>query len=365
MPFLPFVVLLAWQALSKSASFALGWATAIYFGQVPGKQGRILAVVSLASAAWVILLVGFGLPLLAGAALDAAGIVDRNFSVQPVHVLGLSAALLLGPPAIAAATVWGEFHADRTPRQWARMLPSSYPAAASLGLGVMQMIAFTPILLVQRLVKKHRLLQTAVSLRPEANDDDLLDGVRTALSRMGLENVRAHPAPTMLAWPMRTIGFAARRLIGAVVRGDPMRLRADGLQIFAYATNVAVLGPSEEAHRARSELGRELPFHNAHITWSDDAQQLEDEIMDARAAEGDAPERLHARLEAIQGRIDVAALDPEEWNLLYRLRLQVEHRALEPAGGQRAKVRMAKPATRTNATNTTTSRATQLVRRSG
>ena len=51
MPFLPFVLLLAWQAISKSASFALGWATAIYFGQVPGKQGRILAVISLASAA--------------------------------------------------------------------------------------------------------------------------------------------------------------------------------------------------------------------------------------------------------------------------------------------------------------------------
>ena len=31
MPFLPFVLLLAWQAISKSASFALGWATAIYF----------------------------------------------------------------------------------------------------------------------------------------------------------------------------------------------------------------------------------------------------------------------------------------------------------------------------------------------
>ena len=40
MPFLPVVLVLAWQALSKSASFALGWATAIYFGQVPGRQGR-------------------------------------------------------------------------------------------------------------------------------------------------------------------------------------------------------------------------------------------------------------------------------------------------------------------------------------
>ena len=63
MPFLPFVLLVAWQAVSRSASFALGWATALYFGQVPGRQGRILAVVSLLSLAWLIVLVGFGVPM--------------------------------------------------------------------------------------------------------------------------------------------------------------------------------------------------------------------------------------------------------------------------------------------------------------
>jgi hypothetical protein len=331
MPFLPFVVLLAWQAFSKSASFALGWATAIYFGQVPGKQGSILAAVSLASAAWVILLLGFAVPLLAGAAMDAAGLIDRNFSVQPIHVLSLAAALILGPPAIAGATVWGDFHAERSARQWARMLPACYPATASLGLGVIQMVIFTPFLLVQRLVKKHALLQTAVSLRDDATDDDLVAVVRDALQHVGDDEVRADEAPPLLAWPMLTVGFAARHLVGAVVRGEPMQLRANGLQVFAYATNVAVLGPSTDAHRVRAELARELPFHNARVTWSDDAQEVEDAVMAAyRADEG--ADRLHRRLDEVQERLDVTDLAPDEWNLLYRLRLQVEHRVLERDG---------------------------------
>ena len=47
----------------------------------------------------------------------------------------------------------------------------------------------------------------------------------------------------MKAWPMRTVGFAARHLLGSVVRGEPMEFSAGALQVYAYATNVSILGP--------------------------------------------------------------------------------------------------------------------------
>lgn len=329
MPFLPFVLLLAWQAISRSASFALGWATAIYFGQVPGRQGRILAVISLASAAWVIVVLGFALPLLAGAALDAAGVIGRNFEIEPLVVLGLAAAILLAPPAIAGITVLAEFHDERRWATWLRMIPVSYPATASLGLGVLQMVIFTPYLIIRRLMKKHSVLQTALSMREQTDDDDLVQVVAEALHGLGIGDVRAERARGVLAWPMLTVGFAARHLIGAVVRGDPMRLRADGLELFAYATNVAVLGPTEDAYRARAALERELPFDRARLTWSDEAQELEDAILQARSDAGGDIDSLHRRLDEVQRRIDAESLNAEEWNLLYRLRLQAEHEVME------------------------------------
>ena len=329
MPFLPFVLLLAWQAISKSASFMLGWATAIYFGQVPGKQGRILAVISLASAAWVIVVVGFALPLLVGAMLEAGGSIERNFQVTPMVVLGLWAAILLAPPAIAAITVLVKFHEERSVGHWLRMIPTCYPAIASLGAGVLQMVVITPFLIVQRLVRKQSLLQTALSMREHTDGDDLAQVVAQALRSLGIERVRVEEARGPIAWPMKTVGFAARHLIGAVVRGEPVRLRANGLQLFAYATNVAVLGPSEEAHRARAALERELPFDRARITWSEDAQDLEDEIVKAYRAAGDDLVALHRRLDEVQERVDRGSLNVEEWNLLYRLRLQAEHEVAE------------------------------------
>lgn len=324
MPFLPFVLLLAWQALSRSASFALGWATAIYFGQVPGRQGRILSVISLAAAAWVILLVGFGLPILAGAALEAAGVIGENFDVRAIHYAGLTAGVVLTPPAVAAATVYAEFQGERTLGTWLRLVPVSYPATAMLGLSVLQMVAVTPFLLIQRWRKKRKLVQVPLVMREGTDDDDLTELVSAALASIDLRDVSVTEATGPKSWPLRTMGYASRHLLGAIVRGEPMRFAVDDLEILAYATNVSVMGPKEEAYRVRAAMERELAFGKAYLTWNEEAQAFEDELLEIHdSTDGDVAS-LRQRLDGVQERIDVASLNSEEWNVLYRLRLQLE-----------------------------------------
>jgi hypothetical protein len=320
------VLLLVWHAIGRSASFALGWATALYFGQVPGKQGRVLAVVSLLAAGWVILLVGFGLPLLVGAAADALALVSRNFDISMLVVAGLLGALVLTPPVIAAVVILVGFQPDRSLRRWLRMVAPSYPATGSLGLGVLQMVGFTPFLVIQRLRKKRSLVQVALSMREGTDDEALAEVVAAALRTLGIERLRIAKLEGFLSWPMRTVGYAVQHLLGAVVRGEPMYLAADGLQVYAYATNVAILGSSDKVHRARAALERELPFAGAYLTWSEDSQRVEDAIMEASRATGGL-QALHRRLDEVQERIDTAPLNVDEWNTLFRLRLQVEQRA--------------------------------------
>jgi hypothetical protein len=327
MPFLPLVLLLAWQAVSRSASFVLGWATALYFGQIPGRQGRILAVVSLLALAWLIVLVGFGIPILGGALLEATGVIDENFDVQPLHYIGLVAAIVLTPPGVAASVVYGGFHERRDVPTWARLVPVSYPATFMLGVSVLQMVLFTPVLLFQRWRQGRTLVQVPLVMRADTDDDDLLEGVQTALTTAGIDDYRAEEATGLKSWPMRTGAFAARNLLGAVVRGEPIRILAGDLEVLAYATNVAINGPKERAYQVRAAVEKELAFCNAYLTWNDEAQELEDELLAAGSdANGDL-DRLRRRLDHIQARIDRASLNSEEWNVLYRLRLQVEHRA--------------------------------------
>jgi hypothetical protein len=337
MPFLPFVLLLAWQAISRSASFAMGWATALYFGQVPGKQGRVLAVVSLLAAAWVILLAGFAVPLLVGALLDAAGIIGRNFGVTPLVVFAIVAALVLTPPVIAALTTWVEFQEERSVGQWLRLVPASYPATASLGMAVLQMLVLTPFLLVERIRRKRTLAQVALSVKPGTDDDALTDIVGGALRTIGIDRLQTRKARGIETWPMRTVGFAVEHLLGAIVRGEPMYLAADGLQIYAYATNVALLGPMRKVHVARAALQREAPFLGAHLTWSEDSQRLEDAILQA-AEGGGGPVAMGRRLDDVQADVDAASLSSDEWNVLSRLRLEVELRSGAEAERRERKV---------------------------
>jgi hypothetical protein len=326
-PFLPFVLALAWQAISKSASFALGWAAAIYFGQVPGRQGRILSVISLLAAGWVILAIGFGIPILTGAALEAIGLIGENFDVQTIHYLGLVGGIVLTPPALAAATVYAEFHDERGLAAWARLIPISYPATAMLGVSVLQMVAFTPFLLFQRWRQKRKLVQVPLVMREGTDDDDLAQLVRSALASIDLRDVAMAEATGPKSWPMRTVGFAARHLLGAVVRGEPMSFAVDGLEVLAYATNISILGPREDAYRVRAAMERELAFSDAYLTWNDESQAFEDELREIhQSANGDIS-GMRRRLSAVQERIDVASLNSEEWNVLYRLRLQLEQAA--------------------------------------
>ena len=324
MPFLPFVVVLAWQAISRSASFALGWATSLYFGQVPGRQGRMLSVVSLVAAGWVILILGFAVPIFTGAALEAAGVIDDNFDVEWIHYAGLVAAIIGVPPVVAAITVWGEFHEDRSPSTWVGLIPMSYPATAMLGASVLQMVAFTPYLLFQRWRHKRKYVQLSLVMREGADDDALVEALRDALRSIGIDDIEVAQASGPKVWPMRTVGFAAEHLLGAVVRGEPMKLEAGDVEIFAYATNISIQGPKEETYRVRAAIDRRLGFHDAYLTWNDNAQEIENALLVAhQEADGDV-EVLRDRLDEIQADMDTESLNGEEWNVLYRRRLQIE-----------------------------------------
>ena len=328
MPFLPLVLLLAGQAISRSASFALGWATALFFGQIPGNKGRMVSVMSLISVAWVILVVGFGIPLVAGAVADGLGVVSRNFDVDSVHGLGLTLAILLAPPIVAGIAELAGFEDGRSWLRWLRRVPVSYPATASLGASVLQMLLIAPVITIQRIRRGRVLLQVPLLMRPGSSEEKLSEAVAGALRGLHLGEVARGRVEGPISWPLRTVGYAARHLLGASVRGDPVHLRVGELELFAYATDVAVLGKEGLAHRARAALERELALGEVYLTWSEGSQALEDELIRVHEAAHSDRATLVAELDRLQERIDAASLPSDEWDVLYRLRLQMEQEAI-------------------------------------
>lgn len=322
MPFIPVVLLLAWQVLGRSASFALGWATALFFGQVPGNRGRILSIVSLMAAGWIVLVVGAMLPLAIGLAGEGLRVLrSDSVQIEAWQLAALVAAALAGPLLVTGLAEL--FEEDPSLSRWLRRLPISYPIAASLGVSVLLMFVITPVLAVARLRRGRTLLQLPLVV-DAADRDQLVDQLAALLDELHDGGVTRRQVSGPRAWPMRTIGFAARHLLGTVVRGEPDRLLVGDLDVTLHATNLSIIGPEVEAHQARAALSRELAFASASLTWSESAQQLERRIRGLyRGADGNA-RRVIADLEHLQGEIDCAELRLDEWNLLYRMRLQAE-----------------------------------------
>jgi hypothetical protein len=95
-----------------------------------------------------------------------------------------------------------------------------------------------------------------------------------------------------------------------------------------YPSDIAISGTTRNRTRARAAMLSRLTTSAAHLTTSAEAQKLEDEIAKlgtsngaGHARLGDAAER---RLRDIDDQLVSVAIPTDEWDILYRSRLQVE-----------------------------------------
>ncbi|MFN2483500.1 MAG: hypothetical protein ABR509_00990 [Candidatus Limnocylindria bacterium] len=348
MPFLPVILLLAWQALSRGAAFGLGWATALFFGQIPGNKGRVVSVVALIGAAWVIVTVGAGLPVAVALLGHALGVLPGSIlQVNPWLVVALAAAVVLLPPLSVAFIEIAGFDRKRSFGRWLSRVPASYLLAGSIGLAVLQMIVISPILAIRRRREGRTIIQVPVVISGARGKEELATDLERLLAGLGHEAVREELKGAM-SWPLRTMEYAARRMLNTVVEGRPIRLTAGRVEVIVHATDVSITAPDRDAYRIRAAVERELALSpNAFLTWSEDSQKLEAALLRVSRERGDGATALVAfvkRLDEIQDRIDRASLKSDEWNLLYRVRLQVEREAriaaMERVDGREARRRV-------------------------
>ncbi len=82
--------------------------------------------------------------------------------------------------------------------------------------------------------------------------------------------------------------------------------------------DLSLVGRKKTLSHARAAIVRELTFTEAYQTWSKEAQAVEDRLIKAARGEDD--------LDAIGTELNERAFDFEEWEILYRLLLQVRLR---------------------------------------
>ena len=91
-----------------------------------------------------------------------------------------------------------------------------------------------------------------------------------------------------------------------------------GVEVVVHPMDLALGGRKGPLSRARAAIARELTFTRANQTWTVQAQEIEDALARAARSDGD--------LDAIAARLAKVELGYDQWEILYRLLLQVRLR---------------------------------------
>ena len=165
--------------------------------------------------------------------------------------------------------------------------------------------------------------------------DRLVADIEDALRRADVQ-VTAGDAPWVLTLPARLLTQVAGENVRTLRPDQLVELTNQNLRIGLYPSDIAISGPDLDRTRARAAVLGRLATTAAHQTTSAEGQKIEDDL-EALAKAGGTTVRLamadqRAAFDAIDARIVELTVPTDEWDTLYRLRIQVERDLL--AGDQ-------------------------------
>jgi hypothetical protein len=161
----------------------------------------------------------------------------------------------------------------------------------------------------------------AVVVRPGGYDRMVAD-LEAALDAAGLE-VDHGDAPRVLALPGRLLGAIAGPGVKALVPDKLVQLTNRDLEVQLYPSDIAIAGKEPLVTRARAAVASRLASSAAFLTTSAEAEAIETRL-ERLAKSRPTGERAAAELASIDHDLATVKVPYEEWETLYRIRLQVE-----------------------------------------
>ncbi|PZR63306.1 MAG: hypothetical protein DLM71_05200 [Chloroflexi bacterium] len=318
--------------VGKFLNMAFGWASVMVFGRVPQSKQLLVSAVALGSLVWVAVLVGVVVPALGTvlvAGLPKPGWIADSWIRSAMLIL----AIIL-PLAVGVAGLFLIAPEDR-PKGLSigAQILRGYPYAGVLAFVLLFLIVVAPVRKVRSLFKRWEDAHIPVMVKP-GGYDQVADDVEAAIDRAGLP-IERHAAPVVLELPSKLLAAVGGGSVKRLVPDKLLVLQNRQLEVTVHPTDVAISGDKLSVARSRAAIASTITFTAAHLTTSKEAQEVEDalrEIADAGTADAD--------FSPVDERIASLSVPHDEWEVLYRQRLQVERdlrRAAASGGGRDGK----------------------------
>lgn len=309
----------------------LGWASSLLFGRVPRSKQILLSLETFGSLAWVALLAGVIVPTVGTlllAAVPAPPFIGQNW----IRLAMLAGAIVL--PLLMGIGAFVLLEPARRPhglRNIAIQLLRGYPLALLLAFTLVFLALVGIVRKVRTLAKRWSDAHIPVVIKPGGYESVVRD-LDSVLEASGLP-MRQRPAPAVLALPAKLIAAVAGPGVQQLVPDRLTELVGPAIEVSVYPSDVAISGSRADVARARAAIASRLSSSAAYLTTTAEAQAIEDRLETlarSRRGNGAAPRvgALSPELAAALTPIDetLATLDVpyDEWEVLYRIRLQFE-----------------------------------------
>jgi hypothetical protein len=305
----------------KLLTMSLGWASLLLFGRVPKDKEVFLAAITFGSVIWVVLLIGVALP--------AAGVWLLAFAPIPDWVdeglvrLAMLGAVLLLPPVMSLATL-KLLRAEDRPKGVGPILlhlARGYPLAAGLALLLVFLGLIGLVRKVASLARRWTDTHIPIVVKP-GGYQQLAHDLDRAISDTGID-IEPRDAPAVMVVPGKLLATVAGTSVRGLLPDRLVRLVGKDLEVLIYPSDVAISGKQQTTARVQAALASRLTTAKAWLTMSADAQKIEDQLGRLAAERPHEPARGES-LAAIDDQLATRELPYDEWEVLYRQRLQVE-----------------------------------------
>jgi hypothetical protein len=208
-----------------------------------------------------------------------------------------------------------------------------YPYTVALALTLILMMLLAPIIKVRTMVKRWSTRHVPVVV-DAGHYLEVVADVEQALDTGGFE-VEREQASWMLRLPTKVLTTLAGGAIDDLVADRLTTLRSDRLEVLLHPSDMVITGSERDAARANAIIAEQLAFTPAYMTWSKEANEIEDRLrkvwitLRQQAERPGMLNRLTERLAAVEHDLRTLELPYEEWEVLFREKLMVERGLLQ------------------------------------
>lgn len=322
--------------LRQVVKIAVGWSTVMLFGKVPRTREPHLFVMSVGSICWIVAAVSVAIPPVGTFLLSFLPLPEQLDSLIAWYVM---LSLMIAIPPLVAIAILRALDSDDRPQGYAAhagVLLKGYPFVLTLALILVIMSLLRLVTMLRNRGRGWTERHVPLIIQPE-DYAAVLDDIRKVLAQGDLA-VRVTEAGWPLSVPTKLLTLAGGLALRGLLTERPMALISEKLEAVLHLSDLVLRGREADVNRARALLAEQLAFSPAYLTWSEEANAIEDRLRSIWQDFKDAPDTnvdaaVIDRLEAVEGELRTADLSFEEWEVLMREKLLVERSLLHVAMG--------------------------------